>query len=319
MPVRNAATFLTECIESIVNQTFKEWELIAINDHSTDQSKTLLTQFAEKDKRINVLDNKGEGIIHALSLAFENSKYNFITRMDADDIMHREKLQCLFEAINGKTGAVATAKVEYFAEGGIGDGYRKYQNWLNDLIDTNTHYKHIYKECVIPSPCWMTSREVLDKIEGFKNLEYPEDYDLCFKFYTHAIQVVPVNKILHYWRDYSSRTSRNDPNYADNTFIHLKVKHFLNVDYRSDIPLKLWGAGKKGKIIAQLLDQKGVPFRWYTNNPNKIGHTISNTELEDVVHLDKKENQQVIFAIAQLETESLQEGFNELAKVYAFC
>ncbi len=60
MPVYNAAPFLEACLDSIVEQSSKDWELIAVNDQSTDTSLEILNKYASKDKRIRVLDNKGK-------------------------------------------------------------------------------------------------------------------------------------------------------------------------------------------------------------------------------------------------------------------
>ena len=95
MPVKNAQPFLTDCIKSILSQTETDWELVAVNDGSTDNSKAILEQFAQADKRIHVLENNGAGIIAALRLAYSKSQGNLITRMDADDIMPPIKLETL--------------------------------------------------------------------------------------------------------------------------------------------------------------------------------------------------------------------------------
>jgi len=92
MPVKNTATFLKTCLNSILQQTELYWELIAIDDHSTDTTWQILQDFAKKDKRIKVLQNNGKGIIDALRLAYKNSQGQLITRMDSDDIMRPEKL-----------------------------------------------------------------------------------------------------------------------------------------------------------------------------------------------------------------------------------
>ena len=165
----------------------------------------------------------------------------------------------------------------------------------------------------------MTVRETLVRVGGFKNLQYPEDYDLCFKFYQHRVPVETVNDTLHYWRDYSSRTSRNDPNYSDNTFIPLKVKYFLNCDYNPSKMLCLWGAGKKGKAIAQLLSQNNINFSWFTNNPKKIGHIISGVKLDAIDDLEINNSNQVILAIADKSISNQLAELGPLSNIYKFC
>ena len=88
----------------------------------------------------------------ALRLAYLNSKGEFITRMDSDDIMAPQKLLVMIGSLiqQGK-GHLAVGQVTYFSERGISNGYERYEQWLNQLTETGTNYSEIYKECVIPS------------------------------------------------------------------------------------------------------------------------------------------------------------------------
>ena len=63
MPVKNAALYLDECLNSILRQTYEEWELICVNDYSTDRSAEIITKFSDSDLRIQLLQNNGTGII----------------------------------------------------------------------------------------------------------------------------------------------------------------------------------------------------------------------------------------------------------------
>lgn len=283
MPVKNAGLFLEDCISSILNQTETRWELIAVNDESTDNSREILDSFAAKDDRIRVYNSYDSGIIPALRMAFSLSTGPLITRMDADDRMAPNKLRVLSQnLLNSGKGHIAIGQVKYFTDhGNIGDGYRKYENWLNGLTATGTNYSEVYKECVIPSPCWMVHRMELERCGAFNPDTYPEDYDLCFRFRKARLKPIPCKQVLHYWRDHPERTSRNDPNYADNTFLHLKLYWFL----RSENPRRtiiLWGAGSKGKRIAKELVTKEIPFYWVCDNPKKIGKEIYDQELLDI-------------------------------------
>lgn len=299
MPVKNTAIFLEACLNSILQQTEKHWELIAIEDHSSDESWSILQRFAKKDKRIKALQNTGNGIIDALKLAYKNSSGELITRMDSDDIMLPEKLAVLKNQLtqNG-VGHLATGQVQYFSADGLGDGYKKYQNWLNGLTAKGNNFKEIYKECVIPSPCWMLHRADMDKCQAFLPNRYPEDYDLCFRFYENSFKVIPNDQVLHQWRDYPNRTSRTDKNYADNRFLDLKVHYFLKLEQDKKRPLVLWGAGKKGKLIARQLIAAKVNFHWVCNNDKKIGKDIYGKVLLPFNVLQKWEEPQIIISVA---------------------
>ncbi|RMF25197.1 MAG: glycosyltransferase, partial [Bacteroidetes bacterium] len=172
------------------------------------------------DNRIKVLQNEQKGIAPALRLAFEHSRGSLITRMDADDLMLPAKLETLAGLLEATgPGHVATGGVSYFAEGKkLGAGYRQYAEWLNGLAAIGLHFREIYRECVIPSPCWMAQREDLVRIGAFTEDTYPEDYDLCFRMYHGGLKVVSVPEPLHQWRDHPRRTSRNSEVYRDNRF-----------------------------------------------------------------------------------------------------
>ncbi len=310
MPVRNSSLYLEECLQSIIHQTEKHWELLAVDDHSFDNSFDILEKYAAKDTRIKVFKNKGKGIIHALRLAFENSNGELLSRMDSDDVMKPQKIALLKKQLLKKgTSHVCTAFVEYFSDSPLGDGYQKYQKWLNELTSSNENFNDIYKECVIPSPCWMVFREDLLRCGAFAPDIYPEDYDLVFRFYKNGLKVTSVKEPLHRWRDYSERSSRTDPNYADQTFSDLKLKYFLELDYDENRELVLWGAGKKGKYLAKHFQLNNVPFRWISNNERKTGKSISDTVLEEFNILKTISNPQIIISVAAPDDQQEIESF----------
>jgi len=310
MPVKNTAPFLVECLASILQQTFKDWELIVVDDNSTDGSYQILSGYAKQEARIKLLKNEQQGIIAALQLAYRHSIGQFITRMDSDDIMELDKLELMLNQLQLKgSGHIAVGLVNYFSDAKLGEGYLNYAQWLNKLTTSETNFTDIYKECSIPSPCWMISRTDFDSCGGFNSEVYPEDYDLAFRFRKAGLKIAAVKKVIHQWRDYETRTSRTEANYADNRFAELKIMHFLEQDYNSTLLLILWGAGKKGKKLAQLLTDKGVTFKWVTNNTNKIGKDIYGIILQDMQSLTSLEKARVIVAL------SSPKDSNDIAKV----
>lgn len=299
IPFKNTETYLDACLNSILAQTYTHWELIIVDDASTDSSYDIVKAFAEKDDRIKLLKTSGSGIIDALKMAFSHSKGELITRMDSDDIMEPNKLEVLAENLlsYGKQH-VAIGLVNYFSETGIQDGYKSYEIWLNNLTKTGTNYSEIYKECVIPSPCWMVYRSDLIACDAFNPNTYPEDYDLAFRFYKHRYKCIPCNAVVHNWRDYSSRTSRTHVHYAENNFLDIKLNYFLELDYSPNKNLVVWGAGSKGKTIAKKLIKKSIPFDWICDNPNKIGHNIYGKIMKPLSFLETLKKPQSIITVA---------------------
>lgn len=325
MPVKNAATYLKDCLHSICRQTEQHWQLIAVNDHSTDNSLTILKEWTKKDNRIEVYDNQGEGIIDALRFAYTKSKGNLISRMDADDKMVPEKIAELKKAlIDNGSGHVAVGLVEYFSSGNLGNGYIRYANWLNELTQQANNFNDIYKECVIPSPCWMMYKTDFDACGAFNSNIYPEDYDLCFRMYAQHLKIAAVPKIIHYWRDYPNRTSRTDEKYADNRFLDLKLQYFLRLDHQPKQTLCLWGAGDKGKYLSKKLIELNIDFTWVCNNPKKMGQNIYGKTLIGWQAAPINQVQYIIAvaqknAVVEIETYLQEQQLSKGESYYFFC
>ncbi|MFX0557996.1 glycosyltransferase [Maribacter sp. CXY002] len=304
IPFKNTAKFLPECINSILVQTYTNWEVIAINDHSTDTSLETLQSYQAKDERIKVFNNDGVGIINALRTAYNLSTGDYITRMDSDDMMTSERLLIMLRALLEKGNRhLAVGQVKYFSNRGISNGYERYAMWLNNLTISGNNFTEIYKECVIPSPCWMVSRKDLDYCNAFESDRYPEDYDLAFRFYANKLKVIPCDTILLHWRDYDTRTSRTSEHYAQNYFLDIKLHYFLKLDYQPLKTLVVWGAGNKGKTIAKVLLEQNIDFHWVCDNPKKIGKEIYGKEMQSFQVLNEIKSSQSIITVANVEAQ----------------
>lgn len=304
IPFKNTEAFIGECMDSILCQTHQNWEAIIIDDASEDSSWQIVNRSVKQDSRIKLYKNDGSGIINALQTAFNHSKGHFITRMDSDDIMTPNRLEVMLESLvmHGEKH-LAVGQVKYFRADGISDGFARYENWLNKLTGEGENYSEIYKECVIPSPCWMLHRSDFINCEGFTPNRYPEDYDLAFRFYRAGYTCIPCDKVLLNWRDYSTRTSRTHEHYAQNNFLDLKVHYFLELNYDNTRPLTIWGAGTKGKTVAKLLIKHNIPFNWICDNPKKIGKHIYDQELFSFNHLMQLKRPQCIVTVANDEAQ----------------
>ncbi len=326
IPFKDTAIFLNECLDSICLQTYKNWEVIAVNDHSNDASEAIVATYVIKDKRFRLLKNKKHGIIPALQTAYAISNGVFITRMDSDDIMKPEKLKHMVtNLLQFGKGHIALGQVHYFSERGISNGYERYETWLNKLSASGSNYSEIYKECVIPSPSWMVYKSDLEACDAFYSNRYPEDYDLTFRFYEKNIRCIPCDAILHLWRDYDSRTSRTSEHYAQNYFLDIKLHYFLKIDYDATRPLVVWGAGFKGKTIAKKLIEREINFHWLCDNPKKIGKKIYDQEMSHYTMLEDLAFPQSIITVANEEAQEqiryylAERNYKSMVDYFFFC
>jgi glycosyltransferase involved in cell wall biosynthesis len=106
IPVYNAENYLEECLLSISQQTFGDFEILAINDGSTDRSLEILKKYQEKEPRLQVISQENKGVSAARNLGLENAQGEYITFVDADDWLHPETLEQYIEIAKKKSDIV---------------------------------------------------------------------------------------------------------------------------------------------------------------------------------------------------------------------
>lgn len=305
MPFKDEELYLKACLDSIIGQEYTFWELIAVDDHSSDRSFQILKQYQESDPRIKLFQNSDSGLISALNTGYAHAEGAYVTRMDADDIMTTARVSSMVHQLQEHgIGHIAVGLVNYFSDTQLMDGYKNYEKWLNGLTLLGENFKEIYKECVVPSPCWMVHREDFDIVGGFDSEIYPEDYDLCFRFYAQKLKIIPCDQIFLLWRDYPTRSSRTSKLYEDNQFINLKVHYFVAIDYDPNRILYVWGAGTRGKKIAKEFKNKGLDIKWVCNNEKKIGKNIYGFTIQSDESISYNVNPQLIIAVANIDEQS---------------
>lgn len=301
MPFKNTQKYIKTCIESILIQSHRNFELLAVDDHSSDDSYKIISEFAKLDPRIKVFKNPSKGILPGLDYVYSQKSGSYITRMDSDDIMPQNKLTELKNILDSsKVPTVATGLVQYFCdENKIGLGFVRYQNWLNEISKKSSHYQDIYTECPVASPCWMMYSKDYDSIGAYQIKTYPEDYDLFYRWYQAKFEIKASQKILHLWRDHQTRASRNDPNYLDQCFFTIKIKYFKKFHYKRERPLVVWGAGPKGKKLIKELQKQNLQPQWICENPKKVGQTIYDIQLKDINFILSLTKPIILLAVSQ--------------------
>jgi hypothetical protein len=209
------------------------------------------------------------------------------------------KLEVLVDAwIKYGKGTVIAGGTEHFVDKGeVGDGFRRYEKWLNNVAKNSLHKEEIYTECVIPSHSWIIHRDDFDMVGAFDPEVYPEDYDLCFRFYQNQLNIVGIDEVLHYWRDRSERISRTWDCYKDNRYFDLKLNYFFQIDRDKSRPLVLWGAGSNGKFMARLLLERGESIHWVCDNLKKIGKHIYGILMQDYNSIAELNNPQIMIVV----------------------
>lgn len=193
MPVYNADKFLNQAINSILNQTFVDFEFIIINDGSQDKTKEIINNY--RDARIVYLENStNEGLVYSLNKGISAAKGKYIARMDADDIALKDRLQMQvgFFELNVNTLVLATT-IKLINENNENIGY-----WSHDI-------QHISPESIrgflpvnncIAHPTVMIKADVLKKYKYNISQKLSEDYDLWLRLSADKIAIYKLKEPL---------------------------------------------------------------------------------------------------------------------------
>ncbi len=283
MPCRDAAEHLSQSIRSIESQSFRDFEVVAVNDGSTDATEPMLERWANRDKRVRVLNLERVGLAGALQVGADACRGELLARFDADDVAHplRFAQQIDFLARHRDLSAVGT-RVRYFPRDKVGWGARRYERWLNGLADPAVVARDLYVECPIAHPTLMIRRSVFDEVGGYQRNGWPEDYDLVFRLHFAGARLANVPRVLHFWREGDGRLSRNDARYSPEAFRRCKISYLLKGPLNGREEVAIWGAGRVGKNFARSLSDSGVRVRtFYDIDPRKIGQRINGAPVRD--------------------------------------
>lgn len=276
LPCRDAARHLGEAIASIVAQTFANYEVIAVDDGSRDETRARLEAWAARDARVTVLQGEARGIVPALQVAVARARAPLLARMDADDIAHPDRLARQVQLLESRPGLVACgSRVQYFPRSEVRDGAVRYENWLNGLIEPEQLARDLFIECPIAHPAMMVRTDAFTSAGGYRERDWPEDYDLVCRLASHG-HLANVPAVLHHWREGATRLSRTDARYTEDAFRRCKI-HYLADRLRHSNGVVLWGAGPVGKGFARLLLSAGHELKAFVDvDVRKIGQTIQN-------------------------------------------
>jgi glycosyltransferase involved in cell wall biosynthesis len=224
LPVRNAGPYLAASLRSLERQTFGAFEIIAVDDGSTDGSGAALDRVARREPRLRVVHTAPLGLPAALNRGLTEARGALIARHDADDLSHRTRLerQITFLGAHPEVGVLGT-RVRLFPSEAAGDGMRRWARWHNALL---TH-DAMAADALIDSPLChgtaMIRRTALRHVGGWAERGWPEDVDLWQRLLAAGIRFAKLPAALYAWRQHSGSATRRDPRYRRERFDALRM------------------------------------------------------------------------------------------------
>jgi glycosyltransferase involved in cell wall biosynthesis len=301
LPVRNGGRWLRQAVDSILEQSLQHLELIVVDDHSSDGCTEAL---AGIDPRLRILHNTGRGVSSAFNAGFAHSTGRFIARMDADDIALPQRLEIQVDYLRQNPAIdLCGARVEIFiGDGGDGaqpaGGNRRYQSWLNGCSSPAAIHRELFVESPIPNPTTLFRRTVLERLRGYGDPDWPEDYDLFLRADLNGMRLGKPDPILLRWRDHGQRLTRTSPRYDWARFQAAKAHYLVAGRLRSMDSVVIWGAGPSGRAMHDLLQPQGMAVAGFLDvHPRRIGGEKRGRPVWPLDHVDQLDSQFILVAV----------------------
>lgn len=275
MPVRNEEKFLPAALASIAAQTCRDWELVVVDDGSSDGTAAILGA-AAADPRVRVLQNRGKGLVPALNQGLAACRAPLLARMDGDDIAHPQRLarQLTLLAANPATGLVA-ASFRHFPRRDLKIGMLAYEQWQNSLVNHDLIMADIFVESPFVHPGVLCKKEILTALGGYRDMGWAEDYDLWLRMAQAGVRFARNAEPLLFWRDRPERATRTMDEYSADAFRRCKLHHLGNGFLHGAEEVILAGAGKEGRAWQRLLAEAGIRVAlWVDVDPKKNGRLL---------------------------------------------
>jgi glycosyltransferase involved in cell wall biosynthesis len=276
LPVRNEQQHLPAALSSLQRQTLTDWELIAVDDGSTDATAEILRRAAEQDARIRVFSQPAHGLVAALNFGLERCTASLVARMDGDDIAHPARLALQLASLQHDPElSLVASRVRHFPRPQLRGGMLHYERWQNSLLSHAEIIRNLYVESPFAHPSVMFRKQAVMAAGGYRQQGWAEDYDLWLRLAQQGARFSRRPETLLFWRDRPERLTRTADTCSLAAFRRCKINFLIEDFLHGETQVTLWGVGPEGKAWRKLLAARGIHVStWIDVDRNKIGQSI---------------------------------------------
>jgi glycosyltransferase involved in cell wall biosynthesis len=271
MPCYNVSPTVDEALSSLVAQSLTDFEVVAVDDGSTDGTLIRLQDWANRDPRIKILALPHQGIIPALNTGLGACGSELIARMDADDRSLSNRLSTQVEMLDSHPKiAVIGSLVNGFPIGHIGDDFHTYIQWINSMVTDIEIKRGMFIQNPFAHPSVAYRRAWIDRVGGYQDHGWAEDYDLWLRLYLSGAQFGKVRQVLLDWRDHPRRLTHTDEYYSMESNFSLKAHYLMCGPLSNRDGVFIWGTGEPSKRLGEKLVQSGCPMVAFVSTNSQI-------------------------------------------------
>ncbi len=253
LPCRNVSATLSEALAGVLAQRgAPPLEVICVEDASVDATPSLLG--AVRDQRVRIVRGQGAGLVPALNLGLSHCRGEFIARMDADDVVHPDRLRLQSEMLARDAALGAVGSLVRCFPGPLAPGLARLEAWLDSVVSKEECRNARFIEAPLVHPSTTFRREALGL--GWADHGWAEDWDLLLRMAEQGWELAKVPEVLLYWRDSAERLTRTGPAYREEQMFRLRA-HYLARGPLKERVFDVWGAGPTGKRLARELEAHG--------------------------------------------------------------
>ena len=261
VPIYNTEKYLHQCLDSILNQTYTNFEVLLVNDGSTDSSGIICQEYVGRDSRFRYFEKDNGGVASARNLGLERSGGAYITFIDSDDWIEPNYLDVLYTALKENDTDVAISTYKRFAQDGV-FYFRIYSREEDEFLNIGTRSRDSFLE-ILPRlgeldhsfysiSSKLIKRKIIGNLLFDEQISYAEDLNFFFHLYLGVESVVYVRDYTYVYRTHDASTSQN--------INELKVLHELEIFKR----------------MFQQIDRMRLPtFQYFRRLKNLVASRIS--------------------------------------------
>jgi len=259
MPIKEVTRFTRPAIESVLTQSHHNIELIIVG--------------------LRGVARDTPGIIGALNTGLKNCTGDFIARMDSDDLCHIDRLKIQLEfAKQQPLLALIGGRVDIFDDQApIGAGNQSYESWLNTLTTNEAIRSSCFIESPLPHPTWFAHKSFWHTIGGYRDMGWPEDYDLILRTWLAGIPMAKPNNVVLRWREHPTRLTRTDNRYSRQAFIKAKAWALVQPEAGFNLAAgrSVWicGTGRNARYWHDALSSHNVNVKGFVELDNAKAKT----------------------------------------------
>ena len=244
LPVYNVANYLRKCLDSLVNQTFKDFEVICVNDGSTDLSLGILEGYSLTDSRFKIITQENQGLSGARNTGIQHVQGDYILFVDSDDWLEETALEQLYEHVEGFNSDITMFKFKYYNENSSEFSEGPFTNL--EVIDPSFYTGNFYYMDVLdiifkishaPFNKLYRTSFLKDLDAQFMHGSYYEDLEFFYKVFLKAKKVSVLPEYLYFYRirDKSISTSGDEGSFEIFNILETTKGYLLDADIYSQV------------------------------------------------------------------------------------